>query len=675
MSMSRNRRPGKSAAQRTARSSNSPQPGSAGIVPAGKPAVVRPRLLDRAIALLAGGKWHATAASILYLAVLLAVSLRYLLFCLSRSWFFSSDEYVFAAEVIRFLNLDWHQHYFDMPGTPFMMLSAILWAAFYPVQTWFNPDPAATSVTAFTYSHLDWFFTLLRCNTIFFWAVSIVLLFLLSRKLLNTVGAWAACLVLAMSPIYAKYSGFCRVESMAICLAIIALLVTYRALEKRPSGMGSSPSWRDPMILAGALVGVAAAARLHSITASLPLLLLVLLFDERMPRRVKYPRWVLSAGIYLVPAMFVVGALCCWWARSWVAGELPHAASLLTKAGIVFALAPVAAALLYRFERARPILLRVASPEAIKIAMGCCGGFLLANFTVVPQRRFFLGSVEMYMGSYLDWQRTTWPLWTNIRWVARFYLNVFAPDTILVVLLAVSIVWIVAARDRRVLPYLIVLAGFFISKPLNTIAAPHHVLLWLPCFALVCAFPVAKLYSLAAGASGYLSVRRLAATGAAGVLLAVVALHLTAGPRQAGEYARLTQVRLENVSAATDYLKYRTPLGSEIAMSYFCFNPDIFYMWTRSLEVPVPQSEFDSRRYFTWWGKKAELQGIAGYACTTGGDRPGLTENNKLTVADPNQVADTYHDPDFQRVASFGKDADEVDLFRFDFRTPAGKPR
>jgi 4-amino-4-deoxy-L-arabinose transferase-like glycosyltransferase len=132
---------------------------------------------------------------------------------------------------------------------------------------------------------LDWFFTLLRTCTIFFYAGSLVLLFSVARRVLNYAGAFLACLLLMMSSNYASYSSFCRVESMAIFLALAAVLVTYRALERLPNRLGARPSWRDPMILAGFLTGVSAAARLHSIAASAPLLLLILLFDERSRRR------------------------------------------------------------------------------------------------------------------------------------------------------------------------------------------------------------------------------------------------------------------------------------------------------------------------------------------------------------------------------------------------------
>ena len=611
---------------------------------------------------------HSTAASLIYLAILLTFTLRYMLVSLSRSWFFSSDEYVFAGEVIRFLNRDWHQQFFDMPGTPFLMLSAALWALFYPLQSWFSPDTASPDILAFTFHHLDWFFTLLRSCTIFFYAGSLILLFLVARRLLNHVGAFVACLVLMMSSNYADNSSFCRVESMAIFLALSALLVVYRALDRHPDRLGARPSWRDPMILAGVLVGVSAAARLHSIAASMPLLLLILPFDERVRRRQQYPRWTRSLAVYLLPSMFVAGSICYWWARNRVAADAPHAAALLTKAGIALAVAPLAAVLLYQIKKTRPALLRAASPEAIKIGMGCGGGFLLANFTVIPQYRFFLGSLEGFSGSYIDWQRTTWPLWTNIRWYVGFYLKVFAPDTVLMILLLTSVIWIVISRNRRLLPYLLAFIAFFVSKPLNLRAAPHHALPWLPYFAILCAFPVAEIYSILVRRAALHPKWRLAASGAAALLFAAIALELTNGPHHAADSAGFSQERLRHISQATDWIKLHTPSDTTVAVSYFCFNPDIFYVWLQGMGVPWPVSEYDGRKYIIWWGKRDQLEGLAGYACGISGGPSGLADLDKLAVADPNQVVDLYRDPAFQRVATFANEYNSVDLFHFDFR-------
>jgi hypothetical protein len=458
---------------------------------------------------------------------------------------------------------------------------------------------------------------------------------------------------------------------MAIFLALCALLVTYRALEKLPNRLGARPSWRDPMILAGVLTGVSTAARLHSIVASMPLLLLILAFDERMRRRQQYPRWTLSAAVYLLPSMFVAGALCCWWARSRVAADFPHAAALLTKAGMALAVAPLAAVLLYHIKKTRPILLRAASPEAIKIGMGCLGGFLLTNFTMIPQYRFFLDSMERYSGSYIDWQRTTWPLWTNIRWYIGFYMKIFAPGTVVAILLLTSVVWIVVSRNRRLLPYLFAFLVFFVSKPLNLRASFHHTLPWLPCVAILCAFPVAEIYSILVRRAAIHPKWRLVASGAAAILFAGIALELTNGPRQAADDSQHTQVRLQRISEATDWIKHNTPSNTTVAVSYYCFNPDIFYVTLQAMGVPWPVSEFDGRSYFIWSDRRDQLAGLAGYACSPAG---ALTDPaNNLAIADPKDMADVYHDPAFERVASFGNDLNAINVFHFDFRAPVPK--
>ena len=658
--MSRNRRPRKNA-----------EPAASG--PPETPPVEQAGFLDRMGALLYRVQRHSTAASLIYLAILLTFALRYMLVSLSRSWFFSSDEYVIAGEVIRFLSRDLHQRFFDMPGTPLMALAAALWAIFYPFETWFRPDYFSPDIIAFTFNHLDWFFTLLRSCTIFFCAGSLVVLFPVARRVLNHAGACVACLLLMMSSNYASYSSFCRVESMALFLALCALLVLYRALEKHPDRLGARPSWRDPMILAGVLVGVSAAARLHSIAASMPLLLLILLFDERVRQRRQYPRWTRSAAVFLLPSTFVAGALCYWWARSRVAPDFPHAAALLAEAGIALAAAPIAALLLYHIERTRPVLLRVASPEAIKIGMGCLGGFLLANFTMIPQYRFFLDSMERYSGSYIDWQRTTWPLWTNVRWYVAFYTKNFAPDTVTAVLLATSIVWIVVSRSRRLLPYLFAYLVFFLSKPHNLEDAPHHTLTWLPCVAILCAFPVAEVYATLVGRGAGRARWRLAASCVAAVLFAAVALGLTNGPLGAAAEAQYSQGRLRHISEATDWIKHNTPSNTAVAVDYYCFNPDIFYITLQRMGVPWPVSEFDGRNYFIWSDRRDQLEGLAGYACAAAGGVADLTGN--MAIADRKKVVDVYHDAAFQRVASFGNDWNAIDLFRFDFRATGAKSR
>ena len=100
-----------------------------------------------------------------------------------------------------------------------------------------------------------------------------------------------------------------------------------------------------------------------------------------------------------------------------------------------------------------------------------------------------------------------------------------------------------------------------------------------------------------------------------------------------------------------------------MAISYFCLNPDAFYTWLRSLEVPVPLSVFDGREYLIWRGDRSTLRGRTGYACATPSDVVSIKAN--LDVQSFGEGTDPYSDPRFERVATFGSGPDEVDLFHF----------
>jgi len=614
-------------------------------------------------------RWGSLSA-LSYLVVLVIYSQHYLSAAFSRSWFFSSDEYTIAQEVIRFLSGDFHQRFFDMPGTPLMMLATLLWSGFYELAR--LTGSAGSGIIEFTYAHLAGLFNTLRGITLFFHACSLVLLFLLTRRLLNQAGAWLSCLILMMSPIFASYSSFCRVESMAISCVLAGLLIIYRAFDRNADTAGR-PSWRDPFLLAGILVGIAAGLRLHSVAASLPLVTLILFFHERPPQITDYPKWTRSAARYALPLIGLAGIACIWEATRRIIGY-PWACRLITRAGIGLAILPVAALVLHRSRAMRPFLLRIASPEWIKIMIGCGCGFLLGNPTAFPQYRFVLDSMNGYSGTYIDWGRVAWPFWTDLRWYVAFYWKAFAPDTVAALLMLAGSVWIVARRDRRLLPYLCAFVLLFLSQPIDLRAAAHHVLLWLPFFAIVCAYPFAALFDILRRQTQSSPQGRIALQCGAACAFLLIAVRLTNGPLLASEQVHRSQRRLDHVAEATDWLKHNTPADAAVGVGYFCFNPDIFYFLMHADGVPVPGHLFDGREYSVWWGDRKSLAGRAGYLCAPG-VHAETSPLDRLAAGKNADLADPVRDSGFQTVGTFGDDALEIDVFRFDFRGKSAADR
>jgi len=220
---------------------------------------------------------------------------------------------------------------------------------------------------------------------------------------------------------------------------------------------------------------------------------------------------------------------------------------------------------------------------------------------------------------------------------------------------------ILLLRDRRALPYVIAAATFFISRPLNLQAAAHHMIFWLPFYAIVCAYPVALAYAVWEE-----RVPRWALNGAFVVLLVGIATHVTNGLDNAAAGARNAEARLANVAMAATWMKGHLAADESIATAYACFNADVFYTWTQGLGVPVPADIFDPNRSVIWWGRRREIAGRAGFACITEGDIDPIRRG--MGPQETDQATDPYHDAAFQPVASFGKGSDKVDVFHFDFR-------
>jgi hypothetical protein len=591
-----------------------------------------------------------------YLACLIIFAYRFMRPMLFRTWFFFWDEYVYAAEVMRFSSLDFHQRFFDNPGTPFMMLSALIWDIFY-AGTWalgfISPD---TRIGLFTYHNVPLLFTVMRTTTLVFFLLSPILLFWLCARLTNKATAAIASLLLVLSPVYCSYSSFVRTESLAVVLILGALLWLNRGIDRAQDDFAALPGIRDYATVAGMLTGVAAGARLHSMTAALPVLAITLWLNKAC-RKPDYPAWIVRWSRYALPLFWAASVLLVIYMRvAWA--ELPAAVRLLTSAAWGSIGLSASAFLLYRLPRTKALVVRILSPDHVKLLLGFGTGFVLSNPTIFMQREHFFRSIEMYSG-YLDRDRLAWPFLKNLTWSIGHYLDVVAPDRLTLVLLCIGCITILATCDRKMLPYLVGAGLFFFSKPLTVVASPHHVIPWLPFFFMVCAYPAGKLCQLLSDRIPH--GNRWAAAGLV-CLLFFSCTQLTVGPGVVLAEGMVAEARMRNIERATAWIKTHAEQKATVAITLYCVNPDGFYALMNSLGVPLPPEAFDGRDYVIWWGHGPALDGKTGYACVT------RTQITKLDLTYAGEGTNPYTDPRFTPAASFGSGADEVDLFRFDYR-------
>jgi hypothetical protein len=314
------------------------------------------------------------------------------------------------------------------------------------------------------------------------------------------------------------------------------------------------------------------------------------------------------------------------------------------------------------FSVKRPLADRFMHPSILVLMAGCGAGFLLGTPTILWQYRYLLQSINAYTTSYLDFDRAAWPLLKNIGWFLNYYMRLIAPDRMSMALLAAGAILILVKRDRLLLPFLTVSALFFVSKPINLVAAPHHIILWLPFYGIIAGYAVAQAYDALPNRIPYLNWLKQAALVA---LVAALGLTMAPGPKIAAANTAVTRQRLQRVAMATDWVHKNTPPNAFVAVSYFCFNSDIFFAWLRALDVPVANDPEDGRRYLIWWGQRSDLQGLSGFACAMPQDLVAI--KHRVDQVSPGQGTDPYADAGFERVATFGSEPNEVDIFHFDF--------
>jgi hypothetical protein len=621
--------------------------------------------------------WLAVAALVVFQLVRMVP-------CLWMPWFQNSDELVMGYEAIRFMRLDFHQHFFDIPGTPFMALTALLWAAGHRILLLCGLiDMGGPS--SFAFAHLDGLFALMRAEVLAFYAGSIALTYVLGRRLSNVCGGCVAALMLATLPTYCGCCQLARTESMGICLSLAAV---YWAMRARETGKMRFP------LLAGLAAGVATTCRFHCALATLPVLLGVHFLyrpacpatqeadnrDTRTPR----PYLVLAGGlvaVFFIGALLVVAANLEWihpgrLCRAMLIAStrdhallVPHALRLMRGIWLALGVGLPCVYLAYFVPRLRRPARFLVDARVITLLAAFCAGFVLSGPTFLWQGNHQLRSIEFYSHQYDDVERAHLGFWANAWYVTSHLFRVANPEPWVIGGCLAGAAVVILRRDRALWPILIgALAAFASQKP-GMLAAEHHILPWMPYFALLQGYAIAALWQVIAERAPPRPVLRLGLL--ATVLVAVVYLML---PRLKIDYqARVTQVvqRCGTVTETTAWIDQQTPPRSEIFLSYLSFNEQCFFMWMACEGVYAPEWRWPGTRfYWNWWGDRALLRGRRGYLVATAGE---LEQCAKQSVSRPGLGVDPAHDAGFRALRSFGPEGPfRITVFAFDLRAEGG---
>ncbi len=587
---------------------------------------------------------------------LIALSAWYLIPGIFRAWFYNSDEYAVIGEVIRFVQFNFQQQYFDQPDTPIMLIASVCWGVLYGFAWVIGAAPHNAGIADFSLRHLPQVFEMTRAISLLPGLISIWLLYRVASRLTNRAGGCVAATVLALSPVFALGESFIRPEPLAVVLFLLAILYLDR-------GLGKAGREARSIALAGLFAGLAAATRFHSITATAPVLLMMLL-ASRSPAP-PYPEWMRAWWKRMLSIAFILAvagtiAIKSGYLRGTSEGSMltemwPEGFDALYRLCLIAAVLIAGLFALEVWKRTRTVADRLLHPRVFVLSCGMICGFLAGTPTVLWRRAPLAHSIHFYTTQYLDFERMSWPLARHMGWLVRFYLRTVAPDNFSLILIAGGALLIVIRRDRRFLPFLAGAILFFVARPLNTLPFDRHVVLWLPLFAIMAGYLVARVYEWMPLAMANVAVVVL-------ICGMVVTMHW--GPKSLASDMAADQEKKRSVVLATDWIHQHAEPYASVAISFQCFNPDAVVWWMRAVHVPLPPPS-DPRNYLVWWSDRKALRGLRGYACETPDGGP--TNQGVINAQTPGEGMNPYSDPAFKLVQSFGSGPTQVDLFRFDF--------
>jgi hypothetical protein len=395
----------------------------------------------------------------------------------------------------------------------------------------------------------------------------------------------------------------------------------------------------------------------------------MLIWRERPEPAQDYPEWTKPLFAAACATVVGLGGILLAGRRSLFA-TVPNAWPLLMALTVAAGLGLAIVWAAYRWSATRRLLLRIVAPETVTLALACGAGVLLGSPTILWQPHRVLQSMDAYRRSYVDLERTAWPLWQNITWYVKFYVNQAAPLPILVAFVLAGMVLAVFLRRRDLLSIAAGALLFFFSKPLNLQAPPHHIIMWLPYYAILAALPAAVGWQLVRRKPVYTRVAALALFAGC---LAFLWVSLAPGVRAVAANQALNEQRMTAIREATAWIKGNTETDTTVLVAYFCFNEDIVYSLFKAMAVPVPARVWDGRKWIIWWGHARAFRGRSGYALATSSDVRYTKKN--LDLHEPGEGTDPYTDTRFQLVRSFGKAPTSVDVFRFHSPADAGTVR
>jgi hypothetical protein len=589
-------------------------------------------------------------------------------------WWFNTDEIFYFSEVIRFLGGDFHQTYYDIPGTPLMTLTALLMWCGWAITHVLGFTPLANPHD-FAISNLQGMATLMRMETLVLAILSVQVSFFAVRRATNLLVAGGGAIATVTLPIFIQYSQFVRSESLGLVMCFGAWLLVQR----------SDPAKRGrAYLIAGAMCGVAMAARFHFALVGPPLLLVHWLSSGDSQQQSCEKPLVCRIWLCLL-AFFLVGGLFTALVRSGVAlpsvvsdamlvtardaqGQRPvdalapadvlKATGTVTKLWYLLALGSAALLALRKLAPNNAAVSRAFHPLACAAFVGFSGGFLLSHPAFLWEGYHQLKSIAFY-SAWDDAELAKLSLPAAWWKVTVYYFNAALPEIWLQILLGLGVVWAVLRRRSAWWPLFALVAVCFLAHPPRMKLWPHHIIPWLPALCAIAMLPLGELWTRIGP--------RLNRWRPVLLFFLLVAMILLMKPRmaQAASYYEVSRDRINFITQLDGWIAREVQAADTLLISYYSMGSDCFYLWLQNRGIEIPNFVKRNRQAEVWWLKKQSLRGRKGYIAVSSADITFFYEDfeRKEPGANVNPLADSR----FVEKAAFGAGFYEIKVLSFDF--------
>jgi hypothetical protein len=392
-------------------------------------------------------------------------------------WFFSTEEAPYGQEAVRFITGDFHQRFFDIPGTPFMALAALVFkTALVGLYGW-NADP---------FSHLDLLFSIMRGLSGLAFAAAVLCMYLATRQIASTCAALLAAAVLALHPILATTLTHTRIEPTAVFIVSAAILAWLR-------GIVTGGLWF--FRIAGLLAGLAMAARFQLALTLLPVFVAYAFVytqqgKDRTTQIDNLLFVVALAGPIVggtVAALTAVGfdlsPASEWILASFPGGGAPLATALIRKLWIGLALLAMAILLAAALPLTRRrYIKRYLNSSLAALAGWFAVGVVIGTPTVFVGQQHLLTSVNNFIARNVyvpEFQNTTLKVVNLFLFGTNGQIGVLFTPPLLVLLIAAFRYYL-----RPVFWCIVLACAIGVLSQLGKLQSTRHISGWLPWFCL-----------------------------------------------------------------------------------------------------------------------------------------------------------------------------------------------